>query len=65
MRTLANVAQEFHGLLKSNGTTAPFRAHLFDPDGLNNLIGTPEMLARGKQYETGSAPKTNKVGEMI
>jgi hypothetical protein len=48
-------------LLKSNGTAAPLRARLFDFSELNKLIGTQEMLARGKQYEAGSAPKTDKV----
>jgi hypothetical protein len=34
---------------------------LFDFDALNNLIGTQEMLGRGRLYEAGSAPKTGKV----
>ena len=50
MRTLAKAAEEFYGSLKSHGTTAPFRARMFDFDALNELIGTPEMLERGKQY---------------
>ena len=38
---------------------------MFDFDALNSLIGTPEMLERGKQYEAAaSAPKIKKVGEM-
>jgi hypothetical protein len=61
VRALAKAAQESYGSLKFNGTTAPFRAHLFDFDALNNLIGTQEMLARGRQYEAGSAPKTSTV----
>jgi 2-methylisocitrate lyase-like PEP mutase family enzyme len=52
VRALAKTAQDFYGSLKSNGTTAPFRARMFDFDALNELIGTPEMLARGKRYET-------------
>jgi 2-methylisocitrate lyase-like PEP mutase family enzyme len=64
VRALAKAAQEFYGSLRSNGTTAPFRRRMFDFDALNDLIGTPEMLARGKQYEAASAPKTKKVGEM-
>ena len=64
VRALTKAAQEFYGSLRSNGTTAPFRARMFDFDALNDLIGTPEMLARGKQYEVASGPKTNKVGEM-
>jgi hypothetical protein len=58
---VAKAAQEFYGSLKSNGTSAPLRARLFDFNALNKLIGTQKMLARGKQYEAGSAPKTDKV----
>ena len=35
--------------LKTHGTTDPFRARMFDFDALNELIGTPEMLERGKR----------------
>jgi 2-methylisocitrate lyase-like PEP mutase family enzyme len=63
VRALAKAAEEFYGSLKSNGTTTPFRARMFDFDALNNLIGTPEMLARGKQYETAD-PKVNKADDM-
>jgi 2-methylisocitrate lyase-like PEP mutase family enzyme len=60
VRALAKTAQAFYGSLKSNGTTAPFRPRMFDFDALNELIGTPEMLARGKRYEAAPGPKTKK-----
>jgi len=60
VRALAKTAQEFYGSLRSNGTTAPFRPRMFDFDALNELIGTPEMLARGKRYEAAPGPKTKK-----
>ena len=50
VRTLARAAEEFYGSLKAHGTTEPFRARMFDFDGLNRLVGTPEMLARGARY---------------
>jgi hypothetical protein len=50
LRTLAKAAEEFYGSLKAHGTTEPFRARMFDFDGLNRLIGTPEMLERGDRY---------------
>jgi 2-methylisocitrate lyase-like PEP mutase family enzyme len=50
VRALAKAAEEFYGTLKANGTTDPFRARMFDFNALNELIGTPEMLARGKRY---------------
>ena len=51
VRALAKAAEEFYGSLKAHGSTEPFRARMFDFDALNRLIGTPDMLARGKQYE--------------
>jgi 2-methylisocitrate lyase-like PEP mutase family enzyme len=51
VRAQARIAEEFYASLKANGSTAPFRARMFDFDELNALIGTPEMLARGKTYE--------------
>lgn len=64
VRALAKAAEEFYGLLRSNGTTTPFRARMFDFEALNHLIGTPEMLERGKHYEAGSVPRTKKVGDI-
>lgn len=64
VRALAKVAQEFYGSLRANGTTAPFGARMFNFDALNDLIGTPEMLARGNQYEGASAATIKKGGDM-
>jgi len=59
VRALAKAAQEFYGSLKAHGSTEPFRPRMFDFDALNRLIGTPDMLARGKQYETTAAHLKN------
>jgi hypothetical protein len=37
--------------LRQDGTTAALKGEMLDFDGLNGLIGTPELLARGKAYE--------------
>ncbi len=50
VRALAKAAQEFYGSLKQHGSTEPFRPRMFDFDALNSLIGTPDMLARGRRY---------------
>jgi 2-methylisocitrate lyase-like PEP mutase family enzyme len=55
VRALAKTAEEFYGSLKEHGSTEAFRARMFDFSALNKLIGTPEMLERGKQY-AGEAP---------
>ncbi len=64
VRALARTAEEFYASLKTHGTTEPFRARMFDFNSLNSLIGTPDMLERGKQYETASASKIKEIGEV-
>ena len=64
VRALAKTAEEFYGSLKAHGSTDPFRVRMFDFDALNDVIGTADMLARGKQYEASPATKDRKVGEM-
>jgi 2-methylisocitrate lyase-like PEP mutase family enzyme len=61
VRVLAKTAEEFFGALKAQGTTAAFRPRMFDFEALNRLIGTPETLARGKQYEAASTPVRTKI----
>jgi len=52
VRAVARTAEDFYASLKANGSTEPFRARMFDFDGLNHLLGTPETLARGRRYES-------------
>jgi 2-methylisocitrate lyase-like PEP mutase family enzyme len=56
VRALARTAGEYYASLAAHGTTEPFRSLMLDFEGLNNLIGTPEMVALGKQYETPVHP---------
>jgi 2-methylisocitrate lyase-like PEP mutase family enzyme len=51
VRALAGTAADYYASLAKHGTSEPFRGRMLDFDGLNNLIGTPEMLALGKRYE--------------
>ena len=55
VRALAKTASEFYATLASHGGTEPFRARMLDFDALNGLVGTPDMLERGRRY--GSAQK--------
>ncbi|HEY5900646.1 MAG TPA: oxaloacetate decarboxylase [Burkholderiales bacterium] len=50
-RCLAFAAQEYFAALKRDGTTAALRARMLDFQGLNRVIGTPQMLELGKRYE--------------
>jgi len=60
VRALAKTAEEFYRSLKTHGTTDPFRPRMFDFAALNDLIGTTELMALGKQYEAVPAPDSNK-----
>jgi 2-methylisocitrate lyase-like PEP mutase family enzyme len=53
VRALGRTASEYYASLAASGSTEPFRARMLDFDGLNDLIGTPEMIALGKRYEGG------------
>ncbi len=50
-RCLAFAAQEYFAALKRDGTTAAMRGRMLDFQGLNRVIGTPQMLELGKRYE--------------
>ena len=51
VRAVAHTLGAYYASLRQHGTTAPFATRMLDFDGLNRLIGTPELLARGKTYE--------------
>jgi 2-methylisocitrate lyase-like PEP mutase family enzyme len=51
VRAFGRLATDYYASLAAHGTSEPFRDRMLDFDGLNDLIGTPEMLALGKRYE--------------
>jgi 2-methylisocitrate lyase-like PEP mutase family enzyme len=51
VRALTRAVQDYLAILKQDGTTARFRDRMHDFDGLNAVIGTPEVLARGRRYD--------------
>ena len=53
VRALARAAQDFYGTLARDGQSNAFRDRMFDFEGLNGLLGTAGILARGKRYEEG------------
>lgn len=55
VRALAHALQAYYASLHRHRTTLPWRDRMLDLDGLNALIGTPEMLARGRRYEPGDS----------
>ncbi len=50
-RAVAHTLQGYFASLRENGTTAPWQDRMLDFDGLNQVIGTPELIALGKRYE--------------
>ncbi len=54
VRALGFMASEFYGSLASHGSNEPYRNRMLDFNGINELIGTPEMMALGKRYETSA-----------
>jgi 2-methylisocitrate lyase-like PEP mutase family enzyme len=53
VRALARCARDYYGSLHAHGSNRPFADRMFDFDGLNEVLGTPDMLADGKRYEGG------------
>jgi 2-methylisocitrate lyase-like PEP mutase family enzyme len=51
VRAVAHMLARYYSSLRNHGTTAPFAKNMLDFDRLNALIGTPELLSRGKKYE--------------
>jgi 2-methylisocitrate lyase-like PEP mutase family enzyme len=56
VRALAQTACDYYASLARQGTTEPFRSRMLDFEGLNTLIGTPQMVALGKRYEAPVQP---------
>jgi 2-methylisocitrate lyase-like PEP mutase family enzyme len=51
VRAVAHTLQGYYASLHQHQTTAPWKERMLDFDGLNEVIGTPELMARGKRYE--------------
>src|SRR5499427_9666541 len=60
VRALAHLASEYYTALAAHGTTEPFRHRMLDFVSLNRLVGTPEMLALGKRYESVASPSATR-----
>lgn len=55
VRTLARTASEFYASLAAHGSSEPFRERMYDFAGLNDVIGTPQLIALGRQYDAARA----------
>jgi 2-methylisocitrate lyase-like PEP mutase family enzyme len=50
-RAVAHTLQGYYASLQTHQTTLPWQNQMLDFDGLNAVIGTPELLAKGRQFE--------------
>jgi 2-methylisocitrate lyase-like PEP mutase family enzyme len=50
VRAFGHLASEYYASMAKHGSSEPFRGRMLDFAGLNDLIGTPELLALGKRY---------------
>lgn len=51
-RAVAHTLRDYYASLHSHHSTLPFKDAMLDFDQLNELIGTPELLALGQHYES-------------
>jgi 2-methylisocitrate lyase-like PEP mutase family enzyme len=49
-RAVAHTLQGYYASLRQHQTTAPWQPRMLDFEGLNRVIGTPELLQRGRRY---------------
>ena len=51
VRSIARTMQDYYTSLAKHGTTEPFRERMLDFSGINAVVGTPDMIALGREYE--------------
>ncbi len=50
-RAAVHTLQGYYASLHEHGSTLPWKDRMLDFDGLNRVIGTPELMATGKRFE--------------
>jgi 2-methylisocitrate lyase-like PEP mutase family enzyme len=51
VRALSHALSGYFASLKTTGTTAPYKDRMLDFKGINDLLGTDDMLKIGRRYE--------------
>jgi 2-methylisocitrate lyase-like PEP mutase family enzyme len=59
VRAIAKTMRDYLASLKSHGTNAPFHDRMLDFDGLNDLLGTDDILALGASYDAAIFEDSN------
>jgi 2-methylisocitrate lyase-like PEP mutase family enzyme len=50
-RAVVHALRGYYASLHEHGSTGPWKDRMLDFDGLNEVIGTPELMAMGKRFE--------------
>ncbi len=50
-RAVAHTLQGYYASLRGAGSTLPWQGRMLDFDGLNEVIGTAQLLAEGRRYD--------------
>lgn len=51
VRALAHALDDYFASMRLHGTTAPYRDRMLDFKGINDIVGTDDMLKLGRRYE--------------
>jgi 2-methylisocitrate lyase-like PEP mutase family enzyme len=57
VRALGHMASEFYASLAANGSNEPFRNRMLDFSGVNELVGTSDMIELGRRYDSPAPPQ--------
>jgi 2-methylisocitrate lyase-like PEP mutase family enzyme len=63
VRAVVWTTQRLLASLREHGTTARYRNRMLDIGGLNDVIGTRDLLAAGERYDSGIEPASVNRGE--
>lgn len=53
VRAVARTLMDYYASLQAHRTTLPWKDRMLDFDGINAVVGTPDLLAEGRRYEAG------------
>lgn len=60
VRALVHTAEDYYRSLAAHRTNEPFADRMQNFDGLNERLGTPELLRLGESYSGESSPRTGE-----
>ena len=51
VRAVARTLMDYYASLREHRTTMPWKDRMLDFDGINEVVGTPQLLDEGRRYE--------------